>query len=261
MLTTSRLPAIALNFLTIFEVSLADPEHRFAGCPATSIDNQPGQKTLLMTRAISHKVEQGKAPCTTEPVDLVFLLDASNFASEGWDDGKSFVAAVVDSLQVGPESTNIAVVKYGKKIEEEIVLDQGISKDIVLEKVGGMKRDISGNFQNTRTCTGESIWEIGKMFSNSRFNEMFSNARSNAQKKLVILTDGKHTDGAFACRNSEAKEKADNLRDDGVKIWAVGIGHYPHYGHLKDMAGAPENVMMADNSNDVATLSSQLCSQ
>jgi hypothetical protein len=221
-------PVFVLIFLTMTEASSAKLEHRFIGCSAASIDNQKAKKTLLMTQAISQKVEQGKAilsvkettpaqpaQCTevTEPVDLVFLVDSSGSIKElGFRKSQEYLKDVVSELQVGkaPTDTRVAVVQFSSTETVEIKLDEGISKEEINNAVDKME------FHEGATCPGDGIHKVRKVFDD---------ARKNAQKMLVILTDGDPSGPEYCPGNHNLEKEVTDARQlDGIHTLVVGVG-------------------------------------
>lgn len=72
----------------------------------------------------------------------------------------------------------------------------------------------------------------------------FQSARPNVRKVLVLLTDGRQTQDPDVVALDVASKP---LKDMGVKIYAVGVGHKIDKNELEQIASKPSDVFTVDS--------------
>jgi hypothetical protein len=73
---------------------------------------------------------------------------------------------------------------------------------------------------------------------------IFRNARTTVRKVLVVLTDGRQTQDPDAVPLDVASKP---LKDMGVKIYAVGVGHKIDLQELRQITEDPADVFTVDS--------------
>lgn len=120
---------------------------------------------------------------------------------------KIFLADMVDTLDVGPDATRVAVVNYASTVKIEFLLRNHFNK-LELKKAIARIDPLA-----TGTMTGLAI----KTAMNEAFTEQ-SGARPrsrNISKVGIIVTDGRPQD--------QVEEVSAEARASGVEIYAVGV--------------------------------------
>ncbi|XP_060067325.1 collagen alpha-4(VI) chain-like [Ylistrum balloti] len=165
--------------------------------------------------------------CFAPEADIVFLMDSSNsLGPANWDLEKEFVKNLIDDLNIGPNNMQVSVVTFESNPALQFYLNEHENKNDAIEAV----RNIS--FHTGNTMTGKALQFVRDVV----FVEDVGD-RPNANNILVILTDGKSSD------SQETLEQAALLKNDSVKIFAIGIG-------LKD-DGISELESIATDKNHV----------
>merc|ERR1719362_788501 len=103
----------------------------------------------------------------------------------------------------------------------EIELSDGISKAAVEEAIEKME------FHNKGTNIGEGI-EYATKFT-------FKHARPGAAKMLIVIADGNSSD--------DTQQGADDARDSGIDLVAVGVGDGIHEEEMQKIAGPDGKIL------------------
>ncbi|XP_070291864.1 matrilin-3a isoform X4 [Salvelinus sp. IW2-2015] len=146
--------------------------------------------------------------CRSRPLDLVFIIDSSRSVRPGeFEKVKIFLADMVDTLDVGPEATRVAVVNYASTVKIEFLLKTHLNKPNMKQAITRIEPLAAG------TMTGLAI----KSAMTEAFTEE-SGARpksKNIAKVAIIVTDGRPQD--------QVEEVSAAARGSGIEIYAVGV--------------------------------------
>ncbi|XP_064780729.1 matrilin-3a [Oncorhynchus masou masou] len=146
--------------------------------------------------------------CRSRPLDLVFIIDSSRSVRPGeFEKVKIFLADMVDTLDVGPEATRVAVVNYASTVKIEFLLKAHLNKPNMKQAITRIEPLAAG------TMTGLAI----KSAMTEAFTEE-SGARpksKNIAKVAIIVTDGRPQD--------QVEEVSAAARGSGIEIYAVGV--------------------------------------
>uniref|UniRef100_A0A8C7IES3 Collagen type XXII alpha 1 chain n=1 Tax=Oncorhynchus kisutch TaxID=8019 RepID=A0A8C7IES3_ONCKI len=168
---------------------------------------------------------QSRAGCKNVHYDLVFILDtSSSVGKENFEKIRQWVSNLVESFDVGPDKTRVAVVRYSDRPTTEFNLGRYSTMDEVKRAARNI-RYLGGN-----TMTGDAI----SYTTTNIFTER-AGARPAAkgiQKVAILLTDGRSQD--YVLEPSKAAAKA------GVRMFAVGIGEALKV-ELEEIAAEPKN--------------------
>ncbi|KAL0965045.1 hypothetical protein UPYG_G00276060 [Umbra pygmaea] len=147
--------------------------------------------------------------CRSRPLDLVFIIDSSRSVRPGeFVQVKTFLADMVDTLDVGPEATRVAVVNYASTVKIEFLLKTHLNKHDMKKAISRIEPLAAG------TMTGLAI----KSAMTEAFTEE-SGARpksKNIGKVAFIVTDGRPQD--------QVEEVSAAARASGIEMYAVGVG-------------------------------------
>uniref|UniRef100_A0A8C1EJA8 Matrilin 3a n=1 Tax=Cyprinus carpio carpio TaxID=630221 RepID=A0A8C1EJA8_CYPCA len=161
--------------------------------------------------------------CRSRPLDLVFIIDSSRSVRPGeFEKVKIFLADMVDTLDVGPDATRVAVVNYASTVKIEFLLKNHLTKDSIKQAINRIEPLAAG------TMTGMAI----KKAMDEAFIEK-SGARpksKNISKVAIIVTDGRPQD--------QVEEVSAAARASGIEIYAVGVDRADKQS-LKLMASNP----------------------
>ncbi|CAL8318005.1 unnamed protein product [Merluccius merluccius] len=146
--------------------------------------------------------------CRSRPLDLVFIIDSSRSVRPGeFEKVKIFLADMVDTLDVGPDATRVAVVNYASTVKIEFLLKDHLNKPDMKQAITRIEPLAAG------TMTGLAI----KTAMNDAFTEQ-SGARPRSRKiskVAIIVTDGRPQD--------QVEDVSAAARASGIEIYAVGV--------------------------------------
>ncbi|XP_033728140.1 collagen alpha-3(VI) chain-like [Pecten maximus] len=149
-----------------------------------------------------------KNPCFAPEADIVFLMDSSNsLGPENWEKEKQFVMDLIDNLNVGPNDMQVSVVTFESNPTVQFYLNDYQNKYDAIAAISNI------TFNTGNTLTGKAL-----EFVNDFVFVENAGDRPNANNILVVLTDGKSID------TNETLEQAASLKNDSVKIFAIGVG-------------------------------------
>ncbi|KAM9435676.1 matrilin-3a isoform 6-T6 [Clarias gariepinus] len=173
--------------------------------PASTLAPQLYPKT---TSALSSGRTATDSHCRSRPLDLVFIIDSSRSVRPGeFEKVKVFLAAMVDTLDIGADATRVAVVNYASTVKIEFLLKDHLKKESMKQAISVIEPLAAG------TMTGLAI----KKAMEEAFTEQ-SGARPKSQKiakVAIIVTDGRPQD--------QVEEVSAAARASGIEIYAVGV--------------------------------------
>ncbi|XP_029983020.1 matrilin-3-like isoform X3 [Sphaeramia orbicularis] len=181
------------------DVGHGDRRLQQKGARAGANNYLPQERTLL--QAI-------KPNCRNRPIDLVFIIDSSRSVRPAeFEKAKEFLQDMVESLEIGSESTRVGLVNYASTVKIEFLLKTYFDKSAMKQALARVEPLASG------TMTGMAIkTAMEKAFT------MESGARpssKNIAKVAIIVTDGRPQDSV--------EEVAATARASGIEIYAVGV--------------------------------------
>uniref|UniRef100_A0A3B5Q7C8 VWFA domain-containing protein n=1 Tax=Xiphophorus maculatus TaxID=8083 RepID=A0A3B5Q7C8_XIPMA len=157
--------------------------------------------------------------------DLAFILDTSySVGKENFEKIRQWVANLVESFDVAPDKTRVAVVHYSDRSTPEFTLGRYRTLEDVKRAARNM-RYLGGN-----TMTGDAIsYTTTNIFTERNGARP---AESGFQKVAILLTDGRSQD--YVLEPSKAAARA------GIRMFAVGIGEAQKE-ELEEIAAEPKN--------------------
>ncbi|XDB55487.1 hypothetical protein AB1E18_008950 [Capra hircus] len=186
---------------------------------------------------------RGAGVCKSRPLDLVFIIDSSRSVRPlEFTKVKTFVSKIIDTLDIGPADTRVAVVNYASTVKIEFHLQTHSDKQSLKQAVAQITP------LSTGTMSGLAI--------QTAMDEAFTveaGARgpsSNIPKVAIIVTDGRPQD--------QVNEVAERARASGIELYAVGVDR-ADMESLKMMASEPldEHVFYVETYGVIEKLSSR----
>ncbi|XP_069506902.1 collagen alpha-1(XX) chain [Ambystoma mexicanum] len=172
--------------------------------PTSSAPDQEDQDNAEETQKASRKGSQIQCDASTK-TDVVLLVDGS------WSIGRSnfklvreFLAGILTPLPIAQDKIRIALSQYSGDPQTVWDLNTHSTKDEVLEAVRNLR------YKGGNTFTGLALTHV--MEENLRSQ---AGARSDAEKIVILLTDGKSQD--------DANTSAQILKNTGIDIFAIGV--------------------------------------
>lgn len=171
--------------------------------------------------------------CASSVVDLVFVLDSSgSIRDNNPDDGSydnwllllQFVANVIDRLSISSTNTRVGVVVFSDIGDNVFYLNTFNDKSSVKNAV----LNIGYVGSNTHTAAGIRAMHYEQFISQN-------GDRSNVENIAVIVTDGVST-----TNNHTTVPEAVSARNDGIRIFSVGITANVNEVELRKMSSSPQ---------------------
>ncbi|XP_029902454.1 matrilin-3a [Myripristis murdjan] len=184
--------------------------YSLSGVDPLQISAQSYAQTRHSGRPPQRKLNPAKtdSQCRSRPLDLVFIIDSSRSVRPGeFEKVKIFLADMVDTLDVGPDATRVAMVNYASTVKIEFLLKDHLNQLDMKQAISRIEPLATG------TMTGLAI----KTAMNEAFTEQ-SGARPrsrNISKVAIIVTDGRPQD--------QVEEVSAAARASGIEIYAVGV--------------------------------------
>ncbi|XP_044301084.1 matrilin-3 isoform X2 [Varanus komodoensis] len=177
----------------------------FGRTPAASADEPSSQD------AESHPspVSTAEAICRSQPLDLVFIIDSSrSVRAQEFEKVKTFLAKMIDSLDIGERATRVAVVNYASTVKVEFNLQTYFDHTSMKQAISHISPLSVG------TMTGLAIQTaMDDVFTKEAGARVSS---LGIPKVAIIVTDGRPQD--------QVQEVASRARASGIEIYAVGVG-------------------------------------
>ncbi|CAH1241297.1 COL6A3 [Branchiostoma lanceolatum] len=178
-----------------------------------------------------------RAPVCTEfsfgGLDLVFLLDGSgSVTAPNFDLVKDFTSGVVSEFDISITESRIGVVQFSDTLRTEFFLSSFSTKQEVLQAISGIQY-LQGN-----TLTGAAIsFTTASSFSTPAGN------RPNFPDFMIVVTDGLSQDSVV--------QPAQSARDQGITVFAVGVGNEIDFTTLLQITGVPEYILQVTDFSDL----------
>uniref|UniRef100_A0A3Q3IYY1 VWFA domain-containing protein n=1 Tax=Monopterus albus TaxID=43700 RepID=A0A3Q3IYY1_MONAL len=178
---------------------------------------------MLLTLAVlaSARPKAGsEQKCKSGPVDLVFLIDSSRSVRPyEFETMRKFMIDILDTLDIGPNTTRVGVVQYSSQVRSEFSLKTHTRLDSMVKGINQIIPLAQG------TMTGLAI----RYMMNVAFSAEEGD-RPKVPNVAVIVTDGRPQD--------RVAEVAAEARQKGIEIYAVGVAR-ADMASLRAMASLP----------------------
>ncbi|XP_035677024.1 mucin-5AC-like [Branchiostoma floridae] len=177
--------------------------------------------------------------------DILFVVDgSSSIPPEEFEKVKTFLNNIVGHFDISPTATQVGVVQYSSSPQQEFALNAHSSLVSLQQAISNIVVIGRG------TSTGSAL-----IFARDHALTAANGARPGVPKIVVVMTDGMSAD--------DVTLPSQNLRNDGVTTFAIGVTDMATDWQLADMAGSPDHVFTASDFDALdgitVTLSSQLC--
>ena len=167
-------------------------------------------------------------------MDIIYLMDSSgSIGAVDFERQKDFVKDLARIFSVGPGASRAAVVTYDDYPIVRSNFGDFDSTDEFAKAVDGI------NQTRGRTRIDLAL---------KKTSEMFKSAQKNIPKVLIALTDGSQTPDPDAIGLDVASQL---LRDQNVRIYALGVGHRINVTQLRSMVESNSDVFLVDSFVDL----------
>lgn len=173
-------------------------------------------------------------PIKDKPVDLVFMMDMSaSLLPSGFRLEKDFIIKVIEN--VGPLSVRglrTGIVLYNSNAQVKIFLNDYFDDESFKNAVSALEYK-----QGDMTRI-----DLGLKESRTAFTEL-NGARGSSKKVLILMTDGQQT---YVPKIKPPQDYAKQLIEDGIEIYAIGMGEEIDRVELESLIPKPEYIFLAD---------------
>lgn len=162
-------------------------------------------------------------------MDVAFLLDSSgSIGQKNYLDMKIFINKVIDHFHISPKDTHVGVVSFSTQAQTEIRFTSKQTADAIKPSV------LNITYQGHGTYIDFGL--------NKTHMDLFSaqgGMRTNVPHILLVITDGESNNGELKTR-----QQAQYLKDDGIVIFALGVGSGIKMTELKAMVSMEHYVFL-----------------
>jgi len=177
---------------------------------------------------------------------MCFIVDSSGSIQykgpENWNKTLAFVVDVINQFTIGPNDVQVAFVLFSDEATVEWGLTRYSNKAELVSAVRRMRyigRTTNLNDALNKCCT-----------------QVLAQARSNAKKAGVILTDGEDNvpvvDTPLTIQNAAACKRA------GVRLIAIGVSDDVNEDRLRQIASSPSDYHAVDDFDALPSVVAEL---
>lgn len=165
--------------------------------------------------------------CKEQKIDISFLLDASgSVLEENFLKELEFVRNVTGIFNIGPDRSQISVYSFDNR---------GLYGFYLNAYDNATELESAININNIKYNALSENFTMALQFAREQIFTADNGARNDSLKVVVFITDGKSFIG----------NEAERLRNEGVQIFAVGIGNETQTENLREIASSPSNVFLS----------------
>lgn len=169
----------------------------------------------------------------------MILLDGSkSLDDEGFKELKKFVKKTIDSYDVSPQGTHIAVVEFSDQATVKIPLTESFEPEVIKDLVDKISPS-NGDERNVDLALDVAKTEV---------LSPRGGARPDVPRAVVLVTAGKSTG------RTAAEDAAEPLKKDGVKIYVVAIGDSIDPDELINVAGNESDIHQVNTPEETSTI-------
>ena len=172
------------------------------------------------------RVSTMSLPCASAGADILFIVDSSgSIRSDQYEYARGFISKVLDELDVGENAFQVAIDIFSDSVEHSLNFMSGRDKAYAKQVAGSLRYLDSG------TDTTSAL-RMAQDYSFTTAHGARSRERAFA-RIAVLITDG------FPNHRASSIQAAANLKNAGVKLFAVGVGSSISEEYLRSVASAP----------------------
>nr|XP_006120973.1 collagen alpha-6(VI) chain-like [Pelodiscus sinensis]XP_025039335.1 collagen alpha-6(VI) chain-like [Pelodiscus sinensis]XP_025039336.1 collagen alpha-6(VI) chain-like [Pelodiscus sinensis]XP_025039337.1 collagen alpha-6(VI) chain-like [Pelodiscus sinensis] len=186
---------------------------------------------------LTHTVcDKAKPACGKQQADLIFLVDGSgSISARNFSAMKTFMKEIVDNFIIAQDRVQVGVVQFSEEPRKELYLNEFHSDTAIKEQIDSIVQ------LKTSTYTGKGLRFVKNLFENANGGRK----KQLVSQSLVVITDGHSAD--------QVDEAAIALRNDGIHVFAIGIG-IPNSYELLRIAGDARRVYVLENFEMLQTI-------
>ncbi|XP_034713313.1 matrilin-3-like isoform X8 [Etheostoma cragini] len=202
-------------------------EVQLGGSTTRGFQQQQGARTGGDDQAQERRADSGatRANCRNRPIDLVFIIDSSRSVRPAeFEKAKEFLQDMVESLEIGSDTTRVGLVNYASTVQIEFQLKTYFAKSALKNALARVEPLASG------TMTGMAIKTAMEKAFTAEAGARAGSA--NIAKVAIIVTDGRPQD--------QVEDVSAAARASGIEIYAVGVDR-ADMASLRLMASLPHD--------------------
>ena len=178
--------------------------------------------------------------CPARGIDLSFVFDSSGSVGEqNFELEKDFAINVTRTFSIGPLHTQIAAIAYSGFARISFLLDTFNNQSSIITALRAIEYfDIPGPSTNTADALIRTRQEIFTPSGGARDTAL------GYPRVTVVVTDGRSN-----VNSSLTIPSAEALHDDGVTVFAVGVGSGIDMNELRGIASSDSFVVLLSQFN------------
>ena len=190
-----------------------------------------------------HKFVYYHIECPARGIDLSFVFDSSgSVGRQNFELEKDFAINVTRTFSIGPLDTQIAAIAYSGFARISFLLNTFNNQSSIISALGAIEYfDIPGNGRPSTNTADALIRTRQEIFTPS------GGARDPTlgyPRVIVVVTDGRSN-----VNRSLTVPSAEALHDDGVTVFAVGVGRNIDMDELSSIASSENFVILLSRFN------------
>lgn len=169
--------------------------------------------------------------------DVVFLIDGSYDSRNGFEEIRSFIEKIVESLSIGESRDQVAVVQYSRDATVNFYLNSYSSKDDVLNSVGTMRHKLGRPLN-----TGKALEFVrDNVFAAS----VGGRSAESVPQYLYIFSGGRSGD--------DVRGPAQSLKENGIKTFSIGTKNADTL-EMQTISFTPAHYFYVTNFNNLQSI-------
>lgn len=171
-----------------------------------------------------------------QPLDLTFVFDGSDsLTEEEFENVKQFATSVVESYNISPLETRVAVVEYSNRPRIVSRLVDGDSPSEVIKMIQNIAPS-----RGINSVMSEALEEAARNVFSPQ-----AGARIGVPKSLILVT---HSQSSSSVPVSQATQR---LRAAGVRVYVVGLGSRVNMQEIKSIAAGDSALYPVQTPDEV----------
>nr|XP_043875234.1 collagen alpha-3(VI) chain-like [Solea senegalensis] len=194
---------------------------------------------LSLMREASHHIEE-RVPTNgfdSKKNDVVFLIDGSYDSRNGFEEIRGFVEKVVESLNIGENRDQVAVVQYNRDATVNFYLNSYSSKNDVMSSIRTMRHKL-----------GRPL-NIGKALAFVKDNVFAASVggrrEDSVPQYLYVFSGGRSGD--------DVRGPAQSLKENGIKTFSIGTENADTL-EMQTISLTPAHYFHVTNFNNLQSL-------
>ena len=192
---------------------------------------------LLDQLSLQCHIISSTSECPARGLDLAFVLDSSGSVGvSNFQMTKQFAENVTNTFAVGAQETRVGAITFSAFANISFQLNSFTNRSEIVQAI----RDIEYFGASTNTADALRILRLNLLTT-----EGGARPPVLAIPRVAIVV----TDGRSNVNRSQTIPEAENVRGDGIIVFAVGIGRRINMAELNAMASSPNFVSLLRDFN------------